>query len=216
MSAALARMLPEFPSASGRTHAFDGLRQAETAPMPDFDFSVQQPVVDHGPDIGEVRAEAFAEGQEAARQALSAKFAAERQALEDAHKEALAQQARLLGEQAVLAMEEAARNAAARAASEISDHVARLMAPFLEEAMRSRMIDALSAEVQAVCSLDGMAGLHMRGPAPLLEVVKGRLEGKVEMTFEAAEGVDLTIQTGQTEMRPRFDAWARVLTGALS
>jgi hypothetical protein len=165
-----------------------------------------------GPAAGDAAAalldEAFARGVEAGRAAASAELEAaiaEQQAL-GAKQLAAERQAwaggtgKKLANSLVAALQDHERR--------VSEAVARILKPFVAAGLRTQAISELQAGLDALAATDQGAGVHISGPADLLEVMRERLAGKnLAITYTESEECDVRIVAGQATLETRLGEW---------
>jgi hypothetical protein len=92
---------------------------------------------------------------------------------------------------------------------QVSGHVARVLARFLDTAVRERALGELSETVAALLAADGALHVRVAGPAALTARLKDKLAAFGEVIeYAPGEGADLTVRVDDTLMETRIAAWA--------
>lgn len=239
MDAVLARYLPEFadasaPAASG-TSDFDGnwFRPAPRATA----AAAPAPVIAEAPPaapLSGIAAFAPPSARPAEdREALIA--AAEARGREAGRAEALAEaDARVEGERAAFeerlararrdwAEDEGAALAGQLAAAfagldaTLSERVARLLAPVLNEALRRQAVEALSQAVTRLLAEPQPAAISITGPEDLIAALSFRLSGlSAAVAFTASDATEVTVSAGETVIETELSAWGRLIAAAVA
>ena len=90
----------------------------------------------------------------------------------------------------------------------IAETTARVLKPFLAAQLRERAIADLCADIEAVIGNDTGVGLHICGPADLMDAVRERLAGKpIAVTYAPGEGCDLRVSIGQATLETQLGGW---------
>ena len=150
------------------------------------------------------RAEGRREGEAAVREAVEAAVAAERETAAAAL--AAARQQWVEAESTVLAdaIAEQARGLEER----LAQSLARVLRPFLSEALRQEAIRDLHATLASIVADDQAATLAVTGPSDLGEALVRRLDLPSErVTVTAEGGPDLRIRLNGTRVETRLGAW---------
>jgi len=139
-----------------------------------------------------VAAEQFDRELAAARAALVAHMAAEREAW-------LAQEGARLGSAVTAAFEQLEAS--------LAGSVARILEPLIGEALRHKALDELADTLSVL--LAGEPGLiKVSGPQSLLDGLRDRLEpGCAAIEYAPGAGVDVSVVAGHTVIETRLQAW---------
>ena len=161
-----------------------------------------QPALDAG--AAAARAEGRREGEALARREAQDAAAAERQAAAAALAEA--RQLWVEAESAALAGAFAEQIRALEAG--LARSVARVLQPFLTDALRQEAIRALHATLASLVADDQAGTLAVTGPADLVAALVGRLDLPPDrVTVTPDGGPDLRIRTNGTVIETRLRAW---------
>jgi len=97
----------------------------------------------------------------------------------------------------------------------ISDQVARILQPFVQEAMTHLAITALVQRIDAVLSGENAPVLRLSGPQDLLEAVQMRLGDRAaSVTCVVAPHADVQVLAGALRMETSLAEWANALRAA--
>lgn len=214
MTASIARYLKDFgetkPVAPLMAPEFDIGGMAD-----DFDFPA---VEDDEPkvDVEAERAEAYAEGYEAASAELQKKWDEEKQGLDNAYAaEIAALRARYEGE-AAQAIEAGLNTIAGKLAETISEQTAGVLVPFLEEALADKAVDELASTIRTAM-LDGDAGtVTVSGPREMFSKLEAALGPDAPLLRHVeADDLDLSVDIDGSVLVTRLSAWAASLRKVL-
>lgn len=160
------------------------------------------------PDLDAIAAAAREEGRRAgealAQEAVQAAVAAERDAAATALSEA--RQHWVEAESSVLARAITAQAEALE--TRLAQSLARVLQPFLAEALRQEAIGELHATLASILA-DGPSGtLEVAGPADLVAALAQRLDlPPGRLTVESNDSPDVRIRTNGTVIETRLKAW---------
>ncbi|MBE7198864.1 MAG: hypothetical protein INR70_13825 [Parafilimonas terrae] len=158
------------------------------------------------------RAEGLREGAAAVREAVEAAVAAEREAAAAALAEA--RQHWVEAESTILAsaIAEKARELEER----LAQSLARVLRPFLTEALRQEAIRDLQATLASLLADDQAGTLAVSGPADLVAALTQRLTLPPDrITVTAGGGPDLRIRLNGTLVETRLGAWGERVAALL-
>jgi hypothetical protein len=104
--------------------------------------------------------------------------------------------------------------------SRISGALARILGPFVTDAMRTRAIDGVRQAIAAFLSqpFPGDAPqpvITIRGSEDLLDVLKERLGEPEGIVFVSAPGAEIEATCGDTLIESRLAPWSRLLSAAV-
>ncbi|MGG7516278.1 hypothetical protein ACQ3G6_00140 [Allorhizobium undicola] len=200
---------PEPPPLSLDEGAFGDLSFEDDAPL--LELPQPDPV-----DIEAERAQAHAEGYEAATRELSHKHAGEMLALEEAHQQAMRElmekQTELLSSNLATGLE---KLVSALAAS-IGEQAVTAIAPFLSDLLREKAVADLAALIQMAIN-EGEAGLiTVHGPVRLFDLLKAKMPDHLEMLRHVeADDLDLSVDVNDSALVTRISAWTASLKKVL-
>ena len=176
---------------------------AATAAAAAEDQLAQQVSEAHARGMEEGRAEALAEAEariEDQKMAFEAEQAAAREAW-----------VREEGQLLAAGIESALRGIEER----ISAATARVLMPFVEQAVRERAMSELRATLQDLIAGNPAVTLEVSGPEDLLQEVRGALSTSVATISYAANGAcDVQVKGGGTVVETRIAEWLKQLEGA--
>ncbi|TDH38273.1 hypothetical protein E2A64_03915 [Pseudohoeflea suaedae] len=202
MSLALAQLLPEFDMPARARAIPDAVPQAprEVEKRRDPDPSL----------IEAIREEARAEGRMEAERELAMKHATELADMEAEHARAMAAREVELLKTVAEAFPAAIAERADGLAARLSDEVARILEPLVEDQLRRNMVEALAAEIRDALDMEAAERISVTGPAIWLDLVQAVLAEKAgSVTFTEAARADVEVVIDETRLRSRFDALAQ-------
>ena len=205
MTASLARFLPDFELS--RISAFQAARHEDASHRhPDQnDF-----------DIEAIRAEARAEAEARVRKELALLHESDRQADADRH---AAELQALRVELEVRAAQSIAEAVAARSehiAGLIAADVETVLAPLVDQAVRTRIIAALADEVRASLELENAGQICVSGPEGLVAAFREAIGPAADrLVVRETGGIDIEVEIDRTRFATRIAAWADALAESL-
>lgn len=98
----------------------------------------------------------------------------------------------------------------------IASSVARILLPFLTEAVRDKAIGSLVEQVAALTGNSPVPVFKVTGPSELLDLVKTQLEGarRTGIEYEAADILEVRVVADQTVIETQITAWSERLKEA--
>lgn len=216
MNSPLARLLKDFgePKPAPPTPSplpMDGFLDSAAE-----DLFEQPETVEVAVDLEAERAEAFERGRQAATEELQLKFEEERAALIAAHEEEIRSLQEKLGPDTVSRVTAQIQDAAGDVAQAVSEQVAHILAPILDEALIAKAM-ADMADIIRAAMLEGDPGtLVVYGPQHLFEKLKTAL-GEPTPLFRHVEApdLDITVDIAETTYVTRMSAWSASLKKVL-
>ncbi|MCY0149930.1 hypothetical protein OEG84_20060 [Hoeflea sp. G2-23] len=206
MTASLASFLPDFELSGIRS--FHAPTQ-NSAPAGDSGESRI--------DLEAIRNEARAEGEAAARAELARSHAAEREA--EATRHALELEV-LRAELEAMAAETIPQAIAARSADIaelIAGDVADILAPLLDQAVRSHMLAGLAGEIRAALDLDNAGQISVSGPEGMIESLREALGADADrVVMRQTDGIDFDVEVDRTRFASRIREWSKTLAESLA
>jgi len=173
-----------------------------------------KPGVEDSDDKPEPIAAAFLRGRYQGLDDARAEFEAKLQAAEASFEE------RLVAERALWTVEQggqlAERIGIAFEAlnTEVGDSVAAILAPFLEEKLRVRIVEELLRSLEKVLKGGRPATLKISGPDDLLQSIRQTLgESSAAIEFEATDDVDVRVVADHTIIETQLEAWLQRISG---
>ncbi|PXW65243.1 hypothetical protein [Methylobacterium sp. B4] len=155
------------------------------------------------------RAEALAEAQAQSAQERAAQQARFEEQVTQARRDWSAAQGETLAADFAAAMQ--ALDAA------LSDRVARLIAPVLDQALQHRALDELGAALRRILAEPHRPVVRVRGPEDLIAALEARLGGlSAGIAFEADAGPEVSVHAGETVIETELAAWSRLIAAAVA
>jgi hypothetical protein len=98
----------------------------------------------------------------------------------------------------------------------IASSVARILLPFLTEAVRDKAIGSLVEQIAALTGSSSVPAFKVTGPSELLDLVKTQLEAsrRTGIAYEAAEMLEVRVVADQTVIETQISAWSERLKEA--
>jgi hypothetical protein len=98
----------------------------------------------------------------------------------------------------------------------IASSVARILLPFLADAVRDKAIGSLVEQIAALTGSSPAPLFKITGPADLLDIVRARLEAarRTSVEYEAAETFEVRVVADQTVIETQISAWCERLNEA--
>ena len=98
----------------------------------------------------------------------------------------------------------------------IATSVARILQPFLADAVRDKAVAALVQQIAALTSSSPMPVFRISGPSELLDLVKTQLDraGRTGIDYQVTDGIDIRVVADQTTIETQIAAWTERLNEA--
>ncbi|MDA9546314.1 hypothetical protein ACM43_18130 [Bradyrhizobium sp. CCBAU 45321] len=98
----------------------------------------------------------------------------------------------------------------------IASSVARILLPFLTDAVRDKAIGSLVEQIAALTGSSSAPAFKVTGPSELLDLVKTQLEAsrRTGIAYEAAETLEVRVVADQTVIETQISAWSERLKEA--
>jgi flagellar biosynthesis/type III secretory pathway protein FliH len=211
MTAPLARYLQDF-SAPRALPAI--LAEEDFAPSFSFEPAPSLPSIEI--DLEAERAEAFAAGKAEAEAAGRAAWETERAELQRQHAEEMAALRRSLESEALLRIEAGYAAAAERIAATVSDRVAEVLAPVMQDALATKATQKLAAMIRSVMQDGSVGQLTVKAPAALFETLKKALgDTAPDLRHIETTDLDISVDIDEAVLVTRMSAWAGSLKKVL-
>jgi hypothetical protein len=98
--------------------------------------------------------------------------------------------------------------------NDTGDSVAAILAPFLEEKLRVRIVEELLRSLEKVLKGGRPAILKISGPDDLLQIIRQTLgKSSSAFEFEATETVDVQVVADHTIIETQLEAWLQRISG---
>ncbi|WP_375312959.1 hypothetical protein WHZ77_06725 [Bradyrhizobium sp. A5] len=98
----------------------------------------------------------------------------------------------------------------------IASSVARILLPFLADAVRDKAIESLVEQIAALTGNSPVPVFKVTGPGELLDLVRTQLEAsrRTGIQYEAAETFEVRVVADQTVIETQISAWSERLNEA--
>lgn len=98
----------------------------------------------------------------------------------------------------------------------IASSVARILLPFLSEAVRDKAIGSLVEQIAALTSNSPAPVFRITGPSDLLDLVKAQLDAasRTGIEYQAADAVEVRVLADQTVIETQISTWTERLKDA--
>ena len=159
-------------------------------------------------------ATAFLRGRYQGLDDARAEFEAKLKAAEEAFEERLAAEraAWVVGQGALLA--DKITTAVDSLSNDIGDSVAAILAPFLEEKLRVRIVEELLRSLEKVLKGRRPTTLKISGPDDLLQIIRQTLGASSSaFDFEVTDAVDVQVVADHTIIETQLEAWLQRISG---
>jgi hypothetical protein len=96
----------------------------------------------------------------------------------------------------------------------VADCVSRILQPILVEQIRAKAVEELSRSLGTMLSKGEFAKITISGPQDLLSAIEARVAANHPgLSFEVAEGVELTVVADDTILETRMGSWGEAIKG---
>lgn len=209
MSVSIARYLKDFSEPQGSALA---LSVDEGSEDMFADTGVSDPFATHTVvDLEEERRVAWAAGYEAAMQELAEKAASERAELVAQHEAAIADVEARNAEATAERILSGLRNSADAVATAISEEVAKVLGPVLDEEVTQRAVSSLADAIRAAMPDGDAVTLVVHGPRALFERLEAEPGMHATMKFVENDDIDLVVEIADSVLVTRLSAWSASL-----
>lgn len=98
----------------------------------------------------------------------------------------------------------------------IASSVARILLPFLGEAVRDKAIGSLVEQISALTGNSSVPAFKVTGPGELLDLVRTQLEAsrRTGIVYETSETLEVRVLADQTVIETQLSAWSERLKQA--
>jgi hypothetical protein len=177
-------------------------------------LALAKPGNDESADRPEPVATAFLRGRYQGLDDARTEFEAKLKAAEESFEERLAaERAAWVTEQGVQLAEKITA-AVDTLTNDIGDSVAAILAPFLEEKLRVRIVEELLRSLEKVLKGGRPATLKISGPDDLLQLLRQTLGASSSaIEFEATDAVDVRVVADHTIIETQLEAWLQRISG---
>src|SRR5262249_12515651 len=100
--------------------------------------------------------------------------------------------------------------------NDVATSVARVLQPFLVDAVRDKAIADLVERISALTSNSAMPAFRITGPSELLELVKARFDSKegTGIEYQAADVAEVRVVADRTVIETQISVWIERLKQA--
>lgn len=93
--------------------------------------------------------------------------------------------------------------------SNIASSVARILLPFLADAVRDKAIGSLVEQISALTSHSPVPAFRVTGPSELIDLVRTQLNlaGRSGVEYQAADTVEVRVLADQTTIETQISTW---------
>ena len=159
-------------------------------------------------------AEAFLRGKYEGLDAARAEYETKLAEAETAFEERLVAQRSLWAGEQGAGLAERIDTAFETLGTDVGDAVAAILAPFLEEALRTRIVEELLRTLAKVLKGGRPASLKITGPDDLLDSIRRTLgDAAAAIEFEATSDVDVRVVADNTVIETQLEAWLQRISG---
>jgi hypothetical protein len=91
----------------------------------------------------------------------------------------------------------------------VASAVARILQPFLADAVRDKAVAALVEQISALTSHSPVPAFRVTGPSDLLDLVRARLDaaGRTGIDYQIADVCEIRVVADQTVIETQISAW---------
>jgi hypothetical protein len=215
MSTPLARYLKDFSNVAPPAPPPPAF-EMPTVDAFDLDFpALPEPEVETV-DVEAVRREAYAEGHEAGEKAAIERFEVDRQAMEIAHAQALAERDQKLRDEFAAVLGAKLSDAIQKLSLAVSEQAAMALAPVIGEALSEKAVKDLAVVLQAAISAGAAGTIEVKGPRQLFQKLQAEMPEQANfLRFTEDADLDLTAEFGDAALVTRISAFTASLKKVL-
>ncbi|THV16969.1 FliH/SctL family protein [Rhizobium rhizophilum] len=168
-------------------------------------------------DVEAIRREAYAEGHEAGEKAVEERFEVERQAMEIAHAQALAERDQKLRDEFAEILATKLPDVIRNMSIAVSEQAAIALAPVIGEALAEKAVKDLSDLLQAAIASGEAGKIDVKGPRHLFEKLQAEMpEHTSFLRHTEDDDLDLTAEFGDAALVTRISAFTASLKKVLA
>ena len=168
-------------------------------------------------DVEAVRREAYAEGHEAGEKAAAERFEADRQAMEIAHAQALAERDQKLRDEFAEMLATKLPDVIRQLSIAVSEQAAVALSPVIGEALAEKAVKDLADLLQAAIASGDAGKIDVKGPRLLFEKLLAEMpEHTSFLRHTEDEDLDLTAEFGDAALVTRISAFTASLKKVLA
>ena len=224
MAVAIERYLKDFSQPEPFVVAPDLSVAPQTSPdpldlmgaMPEQPLAAEIPMVPDV-DVEAERAEAYQQAVQETTQALTEAHQAELESERSRHLEEI-NELRTQSEQDLsTTLAERFDQLSADLTERIGEQVARIVAPFMEQALSAQMVEQLATAITQTLSDEEGMRISISGSPSMFEALKEAVgERASQLDFTETEAFDVTVKLDETVLSTRLSEWADTLREVLS
>lgn len=168
-------------------------------------------------DLEAIRREAFAEGHEAGEKAATERLEVDRQAMEIAHAQALAERDQKLRDQFAEILATKLPEVIQKLSLAVSEQAALALAPVIGEALAEKAVSDLAALLQAAIASGEAGTIDIKGPRLLFQKLQAEMpEHTSFLRHVEDDDLDLTAEFGDAALVTRISAFTASLKKVLA
>ena len=168
-------------------------------------------------DVETIRREAYAEGHEAGEKAAAERLEVDRQAMEIAHAQALAERDQKLRDEFAEILATRLPEVIQKLSLAVSEQAAIALAPVIGEALAEKAVKDLAELLQAAIASGEAGKIEMKGPRLLFEKLQADMPDHASfLRFTEDEDLDLTAEFGDAALVTRISAFTASLKKVLA
>lgn len=197
------------------------------APTPSFDlpisddFDMDFPALPEPEpeivDVDAIRREAYAEGHEAGEKAAIERLEVDRQAMEIAHAQGLAERDQKLRDEFAAMFASKLPEVIEKLSLAVSEQAAQALAPVVGEALAEKAVKDLAALLQAAISAGEAGTIEVKGPRLLFQKLQSEMPEQTSFLRHVEdEDLDLTAEFGDAALVTRISAFTASLKKVLA
>ena len=168
-------------------------------------------------DIEAIKREAYAEGHEAGEKAAAERLEVDRQAMEIAHAQALAERDQKLRDEFAALLASKLPEVIHKLSLSVSEQAAIALAPVIGEALADKAVKDLAELLQAAIASGEAGKIEVKGPRSLFQKLQAELpEHAGFLRHVEEEDLDLTAEFGDAALVTRISAFTASLKKVLA
>ncbi|RDI54831.1 hypothetical protein [Microvirga subterranea] len=174
--------------------------------------AIKEPVDDPAERLRQAEQQGYEKGRRAAEHEFGLALAAE----QARHEEQLASERALWAEQEGARLAEVMMEGLGEIEKRISDSLARIMLPFITEALREQMMTSFMEVLVSLLSDGRNAAIRISGPQDMLTALSSHLIDKgPAVEFVPSDAIDVSVLVGDTLIETQLEAWIGHLAQAV-
>jgi hypothetical protein len=159
-------------------------------------------------------AEAFLRGRNEGLEAARLEYASKLEEAERSFEERLAAQRSLWAAEQGAGLAERIDGAFEALSTDVADAVTAILTPFVEQALRTRIVEELLRTLEKVLKGGRPASLKISGPGDILDSIRRTLgESASAIEFDATSDLDVRVVADRTVIETQLEAWLQRISG---